>query len=147
MPKYKVKSTKKLYDKSTSRENSAPKDKCAVHEAKEGHLKESTLQNEANPSKVVTTVESDICSQCQVSGCGLIQCECCDLWYCNVCCGITEEALVLLGVVECLHFFCPCEGEVFKAVDRKVCEDSSAISQKDFLSTITDIISKAINDF
>ena len=32
--------------------------------------------------------------------------------------GITEEALVLLGEVECLHFFCsPCEGE---AVDKKI---------------------------
>ena len=71
---------------------SAPKDKCAVLEAKEGHLKESTLQTEADPSKVVTTVESGICRQCQVSGRGLIQCECCDLWYCNVCCGITKEA-------------------------------------------------------
>ena len=98
-------------------------------------------------SKVVAPVELGICSQCQVSGCGLVQCECYDLWYCYVCCGITEEALVLLGEVECLHFFCsPCEGEVFKAIDKKNCEDSPTISQKDFLSTVTNAISKAIND-
>ena len=106
------------------------------------------MLTEVDAYKTATTVESGICSQCQVSGRGLIQCECRDSWYCNVCCGITEEALVSFGVVECLHFFGPpCEGEVFKAIDRRVCEDSSAISQKDFLSTITNIISKAINDF
>ena len=58
MPKYKVKSTKKPYDKSTSRENSASKDKCAVLEAKEGHSKESALLTKVDPSKVATIVES-----------------------------------------------------------------------------------------
>lgn len=91
--------------------------------------------------------EPGICNQCQASGRGLIQCECCDLWYCNLCSGITEEALVLLGDIECLHFFCfPCEGEVFKAVDRKGYEVSPVISQKDFLSTVTNTIFKAISE-
>ena len=149
MPKYKVKNTKKPYDKSTSHKNSAPKGKCASLEATECYSKESLLQTkmDSSHSKVVTPAEPGICSQCQVSGHGLAQCECCDLWYCNVCCGITEETLVLLGEVECLHFLCsPCEGEVFKAVDKKNSEDSPTISQKDFSSTVTDTISKAIND-
>ena len=147
MPKYKVRNTKKPYDKPASHENSAHKDKSAVLEAKECHSKESPSQSVTDSSKLVTPLEPGICSQCQVSGCGLVQCECCDLWYCNVCCGITEEALVLFGEVECLHFFySPCEGEVFQAVDKKNCEDSPTISQKDLLSTVTDTISKAIND-
>ena len=54
--------------------------------------------------------------------------------------------MILLGLLNVFLFCPPCEGEDFKAVDRKVCEDSSTISQKDFLLTVADIISKAIND-
>lgn len=146
MPKYKSKNAKKPYDKSTSHETSAIKGKCAVLDARECRSKESPLQ--ADPPKVVAPVEAGTCSQCQVSGRGLVQCECCDLWYCNVCCGITEDTLVLLGEAECLHFFCPpCEDEVFNLINKKNCEDSPITSsQKDILSVVTDTISKAISN-
>ena len=146
MPKYKRKNTKKPYDRSISYENSTVKGKNAVLDSKEFCSKESPLR--ADSSEVDTPVESDTSSQCGFSGRGVIQCECCDLWYCNVCCGITEEALVLLGEVECLYFFYPpCEGEVFDVINKKNYKDSSiASSQKDFLSTVTDTISKVISD-
>ena len=61
-----------------------------------------------------------------------------------MCCGISEEAVVLLSEAECLHFFCPpCEGEVFNLVNKKTVNNSSS---NDIVSTVTDTISKAIRD-
>ena len=74
MTKYKVKKTKKPYNKSTSHENSATKGKSAVLDAKQCHLKESPLQTKVDCSKVVTpvTVEQGISSQCQAYGHSLV---------------------------------------------------------------------------
>ena len=122
MPKYyKGKNTKKpLYNKPASHKNGAVKGRSAASDTKECRSKVSQM-------KVINAAaEPNICSQCKVSRRGLVQCECCELWYCNVCCGITEEALVLLGEAECLHFFCsPCKGEVFNLINKKNGDNST----------------------
>ena len=139
MPKYyKDKTNKKPpYVKPTSHVNVAAKDRTTVSDNKENRSKVSQTEALAE--------EPNICSQCQTTGRGLVQCECCDLWYCYVCCGISEEALVLLSEAECLHFFCPpCKGEVFNLVNKKTVNLNS--SSNDIVSTVTDTISKAIRD-
>ena len=86
--------------------NNAVKGKGAASDIKDcrSNLKEpTTLQSDS--SKAAMPVELSTCNRCQVSVRGLVQCECCNLWHCNVCCGITEDPLVLLGEAECLHFF------------------------------------------
>ena len=58
-----------------------------------------------------------------------------DKAHCNVCCGITTEVLVLLGEIECLHFFCsPGEGEAFKAVDIKIVKTLMPFLRKTFIN-------------
>ena len=52
-----------------------------------------------------------------------------------VCYGITEEALVLLGEVECLHFFCsPCEGEAVLLLTRKIVKTLLPFLRKIFIN-------------
>jgi len=99
-------------------------------------------------SSLMRQGDSNTCSQCQASGLGLIQCECCDLWYCNVCCEISDEAFTLLTEAECLHFFCSsCEGKVFNLINKKSLDVSTAAgSQSNLLSAVTDTISISINN-
>jgi len=134
MPKYKNKSIK-----------NPPYDKSKSSNTKGSHSREtSQVGIIINASRE----DSNICSQCQASGRGLIQCECCDLWYCNVCCEISDEAFTLLSEVECLHFFCSsCEGKVFNFINKKSPDVSAAAgAQSDLLSAVTDTISIAINN-
>ena len=63
-------------------------------------------------------IEAFKCSQYNGSDNGLIQCECCNLWYCSKCCGISEEALAIIGEFDSLHWYCqPCDVEVSKAIN------------------------------
>ena len=114
MPKYKVKNAK------SHTENSAPKVKYVILEPKECHLKESPLQTEMDSSNYGTLVEPGICSQCQVSGRGLVQCEYCDIWYCDVYVELLKKLWYYLVKLNVFIFCSPCEGEVFKAVDKKI---------------------------
>jgi len=64
-------------------------------------------------------LQVECCSQCRDSSHGLLQCECCDLWYCSGCSKILEETMNVIGEVNSLHFFClPCELEVFKLINK-----------------------------
>jgi len=134
MPKYKKKSIKKtLYNK-----------------LKSSNTKKSCLRGSSQVGIIINASreDSNICSQCQASGRGLIQCECCDLWYCNVCCEISDEAFTLLSEAECLHFFCSsCGGKVFNLINKKSPDVSAtAGTQSDLLSAVTDTISIATNN-
>ena len=85
MPKYKNKGQKKPYNVAQSR----------VHNVKD---KVSTLNaNNAIPLQTPQTTKVFKCSQCNDGDNGLLQCECCNLWYCSDCCGISEEALAIIG--------------------------------------------------
>ena len=130
MPKYKNKSIKKTpYDKSKS---------------------SNTKRSRSRQVEIVTNAsreDSNTCSQCQASGLGLIQCECCDVWYCNMCCEISDEAFTLLSEAR-VHFFCSsCEGKVFNLINKKSLDVSTAAgSQSNLLSAVTDTISISINN-
>jgi len=58
-------------------------------------------------------LQTEYCSQCQDTSHGLLQCKCCDLWYCGGCSGIPEQTVNVIGEVDSLHFFCsPCEVKI-----------------------------------
>ena len=64
------------------------------------------------------TTEAFKCSQCNDTDNGLLQCECCNLWYYSKCCGISEEALAIIGEFDSLHWYCqPCDVEVSKIIN------------------------------
>ena len=103
MPKYKNKGQKKPYNASQSR----------IQNAKE---KVSTLN--ANKGSTTQVTEVLKCSQCDDGDSGVVQCECCTLWYCSKCCGIPDEALAIIEDFDSLHWYCqPCVVEVSKAIN------------------------------
>ena len=97
MARYKDKGQKKPYNVAHSR----------VH-----NVKNKVLTLDANkwaPLQTPQTAEAFNCSQCNDSDNGLLQCKCCDLWYCSKCCAVSEEALTIIGEFDSLHWYCqPC---------------------------------------
>jgi len=58
---------------------------------------------------------------------GIVQCECCALWWCSKCCGIPDEALAIIGDLDYLHWYCqPCDVEVSKAINASQSESLGA---------------------
>ena len=85
MPKYKNKGQKKPYNAAQSR----------VHNVKDKFLTLNT--NNGTPLQTPQRAEVFKCSQFNDSDNGLLQCECYNLWYCSKYCGISEEALAVIG--------------------------------------------------
>jgi len=82
-----------------------------VHNVKE---KVSTSSASKGSTTQVTEVLKCIRSQCSDSDSGVVQYT---LWYryCNKCCGIPDEALVICEHFDSLHWHCvPCDIEVLK---------------------------------
>jgi len=121
MPKInKNKKAKKPYEKSSSSSNS----KSSSSEAQE-----PPKETEKGDSSRV--LQAECCSQCRDSSHGLLQCECCDLWYCSGCSGISEETMNVIGEVNSLQFFClPCESEVFKLINK----NSASITNQELIT-------------
>ena len=66
------------------------------------------------------------CIQCNDSDNGLLQCECCNLWFCTKCYEIPEEALAIIGEFDSLHWYCqPCAVEVSKAINTGLSSSSN----------------------
>jgi len=43
------------------------------------------------------------------------------LWWCSKCCGISDEALAIIGDLDNLHWYCqPCDVEVSKAMPEAI---------------------------
>ncbi len=83
------------------------------------------------------------CSQCQNTVSGFIQCESCNLHYYPKFCGISEEALSIIGDIESLHWFCqPCKVEVFKVVS----STSSGATQEAIISTVAEQFKNVIQE-
>ena len=72
--------------------------------------------NNGTPLQTPQTAEVFKCSQCNDSDNGLLQCKCCNLWYCSKCCGISEEALAIIGTYN--GIYCqPCDVQVSKIIN------------------------------
>ena len=92
------------------------------------------------------------CSQCNDGDNGLLQCECCNLWYCTKCCGISEEALAVIGEFDSLQWYCqPCDIEVSKAINTGLSSSSNTTQDRQFAigqqievfqSQLTDLMTK-----
>jgi len=139
MPKInKNKKAKKPYEKSSSSNNAKSSSSGAQEPPKESEQVDSSQ-----------SIQAECCSQCRDSSRGLLQCECCNLWYCGGCSGIAEETMNVIGEIDCLHYFCsPCKLEVFKLMNNgesanlSSCE--TAVSE---VSVVTSAITAAIKDF
>ena len=137
MPKYKNRGQKNPYNVAQSR----------VH-----NVKDKVLTLEANNGAFSQAAEVFKCSQCNDGDNVLLQCECCNLWYCTKCCGISEEALAIVGEFGSLHWYCqPCDMEVSKAINTGLSSSSNttqngqfAIGQQIevFQSQLTDLMTK-----
>ena len=91
MPKYKNKGQKKPYNVAHSR------------------VKDKVLELDANKWAPLQTPQTAEAFKCSDSDNGLLQCKCCDLWYCSKCCAISEEVLTIIGEFDSLHWYCqPC---------------------------------------
>jgi len=57
--------------------------------------------------------ETSTCDKCEKHTEHLIQCEFCVLWFCDMCSGLSEELLDIVGDIQSLHWFCcTCDGVV-----------------------------------